>query len=178
MSDNLEQRIHKLEAYEAVRQLKADYCRWADEDSDEAGRRFAALFTTDGVLDEGEELGVVRGREALYRLHRSLWQDMRLNQHLALSPSIEIQGETATAHWRLLQLMSLPQSGTEQAFWACGFYDDRYALTDEGWRISEVKADVYFCSPYNDGWATSPMVQPFDEATLAKLHGIASTATP
>ena len=172
--DDLAARLDRLEAIEAVRQLKADYCRYADENSDAAAEKFSQLFTPDAILDEGEELGVVQGRDALIRIHRHFWKGLKLNQHFAFSPSIKVDGVRASAHWRLLQLINAIHPEGDRAFWACGAYDETYLRTEEGWRIAHVKAEVDFCCPYEDGWARTPFADAIPADIVAGLTAAAA----
>ena len=170
---DIEARIQRLEDLEAIRRLKAQYCKYADENSDDAGRSFSELFTEDAILDEGEELGIVKGKKALYNVHRHFWKGLKLNQHLVFSPVIDVVGDRATGKWRLLQLVHSVSGGNEEAFWACGNYDEVYRRTSDGWKFAHVKAGVYFCCPYEDGWAKTP----FAEAIPADIiEGLAKAA--
>ncbi len=172
---DLAARVQRLEDLDEIRQLKAQYCLYADENSDGAAQKFAALFTKDAILDEGEDLGVVRGRAALFKLHRHFWKGLKLNQHLAFSPTIEIKGDEAHGHWRLLQLIHSVLPEGERAFWACGQYEEVYSRTDEGWRIAHVKASVDFCCPYEDGWAKTPTAAAIPQHLL---EGLAAAVGP
>jgi hypothetical protein len=157
-TETVESRLDRLEALDAIRQLKARYCQTADDSA--CAREFADLFLEDAVLDEGEEFMVLHGREQIYRAHIATWQHTRMNQHLAVSPTIEVNGDSATGHWKLLQLITSESAeGRPQAFWSCGWYREQYQRTAEGWRFRHVEARIHFCSLYDKGWATSP----FDE---------------
>ena len=43
-----------------------------------------------------------------------------------------------------------------RAAWVAGLYSDEYRLEPEGWRISNLEADLQIMSPYEDGWAKTP----------------------
>jgi len=94
----LEARVRRLEDAERIRTLLVEYARRLD-DADYAG--YAELFAEDGILEA--QLGQAQGREAI----RSLLE-MRLQPrqgaparpkafHLVGSPTIEIDGDSATS---------------------------------------------------------------------------------
>lgn len=155
-NDELNRRMMRLEDVEAIRRLKALYCVHADERGDAAAQAFADLFVDEAVIDEGEEFGSIVGRARIRELHPVLWTHLRLNQHLAFSPVIDVQGDEATGHWRLLQLSTTIHPDGDRAFWACGDYRERYRRTATGWKFVEVVARVHFCCPYEDGWVKTP----------------------
>lgn len=149
-----ESRLYRLEAIEAIKQLKAKYCYFAD--SKEFAREFADLFLSDAILDEGEDFMVLNGKSEIYRMHQAIWKHIKLNQHLVMSPNIEINGNRATGQWRLLQLIHTADVHSDNsAFWACGWYDEEYQLTDAGWKFKHVIARVHFCTAYENGWGKS-----------------------
>jgi len=152
-TSDLEKRLQYLEDIEAIKQLKALYCKYAD--TGEHADEFAALFTEDAILDEGDD-GVFSGRHAIRDMYRQVWSFITLNQHLVLSPIIDVDGDTARGEWRLLQLFTTRQDDGDKAFWACGEYQDVYVKNDGRWRFKRVQACVHFCCPYEDGWAKTP----------------------
>lgn len=168
MTEQLQQRLQNVEDLEAIRRLKADYCRYADDP--EGAEKFAALFTEDATLDEGDDVLIVQGRSRLAHLHRVSWRYTRFNAHFVFSPSIDLDGDTATAHWRLLQMVTVAEPGRdEEAYLAAGWYDDRYQRVDGSWRIAEVVAGVHFCSPWADGWVKTPYGEFLSTDTLHRI---------
>jgi len=167
-AESLEPRLDRLESLEAIRQLKAHYCKTADDPA--CAREFADLFLQDGVLDEGEDFMVLRGREQIYRAHIATWQHTNMNQHFAVSPTIELDGDTASGHWKLLQLITTRSAENEpQAFWACGWYQEQYQRTADGWRFRHVGARIHFCSLYENGWAKGPFDDLLSQETVAAI---------
>lgn len=151
---------------EAIKQLKAYYCRYADSGQD--AEAFAELFTEDGVLDEGED-GIFEGRGAIVEMYRALWPHLRMNQHLVLNPLIEINGASANGSWRLLQFMTSINPEGDRAFIAAGYYDEQYVKVDGAWRFKHVCARVHFCCDAATGWAREPFAPVFSDAVLMAL---------
>jgi hypothetical protein len=153
MEQVIRQQIQQLLDTDAIKQLKARYCKYAD--SGKNPDEFAALFTQNAILDEGDD-GVFSGRENILQMYKSLSPFFKLNQHLVLSPIIEISGDKATGEWRLLQLCTTEHPEGDRAFWACGYYKEQYLRVGEQWKFEHVEARVHFCCDYAEGWAKAP----------------------
>ncbi len=97
--EELKNRLETLEVVEAIKKLKARYCQCADE-RDAAG--FANLFTEDGVF-EGGTFGRGQGRAGIVTFLRGVQQQsLPFALHYVMNPIIEVQGDTATGQWYLL----------------------------------------------------------------------------
>jgi hypothetical protein len=116
MNDTVDTRLQHIEDTDAIRKLKALYCLYADQAGDDNARNFSDLFIDDAVIDEGEELGILKGKEAIYKARGDFWEHMRLNQHLVFSPVIELNGDRATGKWKLLQLTMTIFGDEDRAF--------------------------------------------------------------
>ena len=153
MSD-VEARLRRLEDIEAIRQLKARYCSFADRGYDGAGdddESFADLFTEDGVFEASA--GPLQGREAIRERCKSFHP---FSMHLVMNPEIAIDGDTATASWSAV----VPSTtATDQALQIAGRYEEKLVRTDEGWRYAHVRFRPAFRTPYEDGWARTRFVQ-------------------
>jgi hypothetical protein len=147
------QDIQNLVDIEAIKQLKARYCKYAD--SGEHPDEFAELFTETAVLDEGDD-GIYTGRDSIREMYKAIWPYFKLNQHLVLNPVIEVSGDSAQGDWRLLQLCTTIHPDGDRAFWACGYYEDRYRRCEGQWKFEHVKARVHFCCDHADGWGKAP----------------------
>lgn len=158
--------IQQLIDIEAIKKLKARYCNYAD--SGQNADEFADLFTEHAILDEGED-GVFSGREAIRQMYISLWPFFKLNQHLVFSPVIDIAGATATGEWRLLQLCTTVHPEGDRAFWASGYYKERYLHVGDQWKFDHVEARVHFCCDYADGWAKAPWGELFSAEARSVL---------
>jgi hypothetical protein len=158
--------IYRLVDIEAIKQLKAQYCRYAD--SGTQADEFAELFTPSGILDEGDD-GVYSGRDSIREMYKAIWPYFKMNQHLVLNPIIEISGDEARGDWRLLQLCTTVHPEGDRAFWACGYYKERYRRDDGQWKFDHFEARVDFCCDHADGWGKAPWGELLPAAAMAAL---------
>ena len=152
-NETLAENIQLLLDIEAIKKLKARYCKYAD--SRDNPEEFAGLFTDEAVLDEGDD-GIFCGRDSILDMYKKVAPLFKLNQHLVFSPIIDVEGETALGEWRLLQLCTTTHPDGDRAFWACGYYKERYVKIADQWKFEHVEARVHFCCDYADGWAKAP----------------------
>jgi hypothetical protein len=140
---DLEARVARLEAGEAIRSLKARYAALADakytpayeRQPDTEMRRIAArqamCFTEDAVWAGGEGFGQdLVGRAQLGEwFARSPWC---FAVHYYGSPVIEVDGDHAQAEWRLWQLAM--RADTREALLLAAVTHERYVRqADGGW---------------------------------------------
>jgi len=151
---------------EQIKKLKAQYCQYAD--SGEHADEFAELFLSDAVLDEGDD-GVFKGREEIREMYKKIWPYFSLNQHLVFNPIINIDGQVATGDWRLMQLCSTKHADGDKAFWAVGYYREKYTKIADRWFFAHVMARVHFCCPYEDGWAKTPFGELLSPQAMQEL---------
>lgn len=155
MSDgNLEARVRRLEDIEALKQLKARYAAYCDADYD--AERLAPLFTADAVWDGGA-MGRYEGREAIRAFFSSASRAVPFAIHHVSNPILEIDGDRATGRWYLWQPCTFAQG--DQALWMAGRYDDVYRRESDGWRFAHVTVELRMLSPYEAGWARTPMIE-------------------
>jgi hypothetical protein len=132
---DIEAKIQYLLDLEEIKGLKYKYCHyndggWTGQPKSHQGPS-ADLFTEDGVWD-GSPLVIARGREEIRKLFAS-FASLPMAYHAVMNPMIEIQGDTAKAHWHLIGGgIGLHGSST------IGFsgYEDEYVRTRDGWRIT------------------------------------------
>jgi hypothetical protein len=74
-----------------------------------------------------------------------------------LNPIIEIDGDRATGRWYLWQPCTFAEG--EQALWMAAVYDDVYRREGEVWRFEHVRIELRMLSPYEAGWARTPMIE-------------------
>jgi ketosteroid isomerase-like protein len=146
---SLAQKIRLLEDIEAIKQLKALYCKYCDggwagptHDYD----KIAELFTEDAVTDG--TAGRTEGRENIRRLYQS-YQATPFAFHRVTNPIIAVAGDRATGEWHVLVALRRPDG---QAVWVAGIYDEEYVRTADGWRIKTLKFTSAFITPYEQGW--------------------------
>ncbi len=148
MANRLEQRIQILEDIEAIKKLKARYCAHCDDDHNPDA--LTALFVEDGVW---EASGIIRaeGHDAIRAYFSGLRASGRIRNsaHNAINPQIEVAGDTATGHWRLIMLYTgnLP-TGEVQYFRIVGWYREEYVRVDGEWLFQSLYCQVEENAPY------------------------------
>lgn len=158
MSASLEQRIARLEAIEAIRQLKHRYLASCDAKNPSAMR---ACFVDGSVHIDYGPVGVFDNADAVVKIFTELGCHPHiLEMHHGSNPQIEVRNETqAHATWSLhyqqinTQTHMLTQLGA--------VYEDEYVLTAQGWRISRTT-----CRPNS-----TLVLQLADEAVKALVKG-------
>jgi len=155
----LEARLERVEAVQAIYELKARYGALTDRRYGPEGvvprarlerlaREVAQLFTDDGVWDGGEALGRCVGREAIER--RFLEPTLDFAWHFFVKPRIDVDGDRANGTWDILA----PCTGRDgRALWMAGVEHDRYRREQGRWLHSYMKLEVVFLCPYERGWA-------------------------
>lgn len=128
--------LEQLMAIEALKKLKASYCRLVDG-KDWAG--FAALFAADAVLVPSGSAGGgeqrIEGAEAI-----AAWVAGKLDGassvHLAFLPEITLVGPgLAQAVWAMEDRVEW----ADRSLHGFGHYHEKYGLTAGGWRILETR---------------------------------------
>lgn len=150
----LEQRIRRLEDLEAIKALKTRYALACDADYD--ADALAAMFTEDAVWDGGA-IGVNVGREAIRTFFQGSSRRISFAKHHMLNPLIEIDGDTATGTWYLLQTCTYIDG--DQAVWGAATYHDRYVRAGGTWKFAHVRLESHFWTPYEAGWVKVPFIQ-------------------
>jgi uncharacterized protein (TIGR02246 family) len=134
MSDNTE-----LEAYIAISQVKARYCRTLDT-KDWAG--YTDVFTEDFVMDTSAAGGPppIHGREAAVRMVRAAVEHA-ITAHQVHSPEIQLEGDTAQVVWamqdRVVWSKGRRPAPNLKGHTGFGHYHERYVRQNGRWRIAE-----------------------------------------
>jgi hypothetical protein len=118
---------------EAIRQLKYAYFRTLDlKQFDELG----ALLTEDATASYGYAGGDLEGRAAIVTWLTGVMSDPGMvTEHHGHHPEITFLSDTeARGVWYLQDRVIVPAADLEIA--GTAFYEDRYRLTEEGWRIA------------------------------------------
>jgi ketosteroid isomerase-like protein len=125
---DLEDQVREQRDIEAIKQLKADYCRAFDLRDWE---RWGSLLTEDIYLES--DAGVLEGREAVLAMMSAVDASVVHNTH---SPVIELTGpDTARGTWSNEDWVRLDLGGERLAFHGCGHYAEEYVRTTEGWKV-------------------------------------------
>jgi hypothetical protein len=116
---------------EAIRQLKARYCRLMDTKDWAAYRQ---LFTDDVAMDTTESGGgVVRGADEFVSFLVGTIGDV-VTVHQCHTPEIGLTGPTtASAIWAMEDMLRWPDGSELHGY---GHYHETYARTVDGWRIA------------------------------------------
>ncbi|MBI4695006.1 MAG: nuclear transport factor 2 family protein [Gammaproteobacteria bacterium] len=142
------QKLQWLYDIECIKQLKARYCAFADQDYDPDG--IASLFVEDGVWDGGP-FGRHEGREAIREFFRGVSKVISFVDHYATNPLIEVNGDTATGRWDLwAPIVKEPEP---IAVWIMGKYEEEYVRVGGRWMFKLLALDVRAFSPYDKGFA-------------------------
>ena len=116
--------------FEAIKQLKARYCRTMDT-KDWAGMR--ALFTDDVTVDTTESGGtVITGADEFMRFLREAIGEVTTVHHCHL-PEIDLTAPTrATGVWAMEDMLRWPDGAEMHGY---GHYHETYEKQGGSWRI-------------------------------------------
>lgn len=149
-SDNIQAQLADIEA---IKQLKSRYAMACDDNYNP--EELAAMFTDDAIWDGGE-FGCFRGRAAIYDYFSAMVDVVDWALHYMSNPVIEVDGNDATGRWYLWQPMVLKEGS--QAVFLGAHYHDRYVKVEGRWLFQEVRLDVKFFSPYEEGFGKVRMM--------------------
>ena len=144
--------LERLEAIEAIHQLKARYFRFMDT-KDWAG--LETIFTDDCVFDMRSEArdksraaeGLVTGAKAIAAAMRHAVQDL-LTVHHGHMPEIEVTSPTtATGIWAMEDVLRWPEGAPMKTLQGYGHYHETYERVGGRWLIksltlSRLRVDV------------------------------------
>lgn len=164
MTDGVEERLRRIEDFEAIRQLKAFYAKCADAKYTDDHRRkpqaeidavtrrqVDGVFTADAVWDGGPQFGEIKGRDAIYdHLRQGRWS---FSMHYFVNPHIELDGDVAHAAWMLWQPCTFEDG--DRAMLMSATTEDDYVRTDVGWRLRRYRFLLKFLTPHDEPWSTS-----------------------
>ena len=148
MPEEMAKRLQVLEDIEAIRKLKALYCAACDDDHNPV--KLAKLFAKDAVW-EASSMGRAEGRDAIAKMLGDLGASgvIRNSAHNVFNPIIEVDGDTATGHWRLLMLYTgIREDGSLHYSRIIGWYNERYARIDRRWQFTSLYCQVEESAPY------------------------------
>jgi hypothetical protein len=158
MSQTLEASIARLVAIEDIKQLKARYGAFCDDNYNPDG--IASCFAEDGVWD-GSRSGFGRhvGRDAIHRFFAEEFGDFLLVAHLFMNPIIEVDGDTATGQWRILTPLTVKTpDGDPESRWLLGAYDETYIRQNGVWLFQNLTFWTQLYASHTEGWAEGAMI--------------------
>ena len=142
------QKLQWLYDIECIKQLKARYCAFADQNYDPDG--IASLFVPDGVWDGGP-FGRHEGRAAIHAFFTGVSKVISFVNHYATNPLIEVDGDRATGRWDLwAPIVKEPEP---VAAWIMGKYREDYVRVVGCWMFRNLSLDLRALSPYDQGFA-------------------------
>jgi hypothetical protein len=130
---------------EAIRQLKARYCRLVDAKEWDAWSNLfteGAQFILEG--NAGEPLPTLQGRDVFVRLSRESLVDA-ISVHHVHAPEIDVDGDRATGIWAMSDDVELPHgiAGLHDypvRLRGTGHYHEEYVRDADGrWRIASLR---------------------------------------
>lgn len=148
MAASLEQRVAVLEDIEAIRKLKARYCAACDDGHNPA--TLGPLFAEDASW-EATNMGRAEGRAAIQAKLGAVGRSGRIRNsaHHAINPIIEVAGDRATGHWRLIMLYTANRpDGPPEYLRIIGWYRERYVRVAGEWLFQSLDCTVEEHAPY------------------------------
>ena len=139
---DLQAKLQRLEDIEAIRQLKARYCAGCDDDHNPD--TLVSLFTPDGVW-EATSNGRFEGPDNIRGFFADLRASGRIRRsaHNVFNPDIDVNGDEASGHWRLLMLYSTAGAdGGVDHHRIIGFYRERYRREHDRWLFKSLFCQV------------------------------------
>lgn len=139
MDDALRERIQRLEDLEAIRDLTARYADainkgWNGKTVDLDA--LAHVFATDARW-ESHEGEVTDGIDAILAEVPATTSGVEFSMHAFVNPIIDLDGDTATAHW-LMWVTSVMAADPRSVYMSA---DITYIRNSDSWRIHTVKVD-------------------------------------
>ncbi len=127
--------LEKLEAWMALSEAKARYCRLLDS-KDWDG--YAALLTEDFELDvsAGSQVPVITGRDAAVRQVQSSILTAK-TAHQVHSPEIELDGDEARVIWAMQDRVVWGED--RPSLVGYGHYHERWVRRDGGWKLAALR---------------------------------------
>jgi hypothetical protein len=159
MSAELERRVARLEAIEAIKRVQIRYAEICDAGNDPD--EHVKLFVEDAVWDSGERFGVHRGVGEIHAFFSGIRNVMKWALHYMISPVVEVADDlkSARGHWYLWQPCTMEIDGVDEPVFLTATYDVDYVLDDDGaWKFKEVRLRVQTLAPYADGWVKTPFI--------------------
>lgn len=151
--NDIDLRLRRMEAFEAIRQLIATYAVGADRKNDP--QIIGPLFSQNAVWEAD---GIVRlvGCDAIASGLAGLANEfVTWSLHYMISPLITVDeaAQAAVCRWYLWELCTMKQESGEAAdTWYGGWYDSRLSLHDGRWLFDWVRLDPRLASANDTSW--------------------------
>lgn len=153
----LEARISKIEAYQDICNLQAQYAYLVDFDQvDRLGEIFAEEFAWEVEFKKAFQITSIT---ELIEYVSSTRVGNIMTRHQMLSPYIEIDGDKAKGTWFMFGPGTSDTPEGQVANWTAGSYHNEYVRENGVWKISLFKFKYNFRTPYDEGWVKTPVIQ-------------------
>ena len=133
----LEKRITRLEAIEAIKQLKARYCHICDDTHNP--ETIASVFAEDGIW-ESDDFGKAQGHRDIRALFSSFRELFTFSQHNISNPVIQVKDTHATGIWYIMGPWTIAENNKE--IWMAARYDDDYVKIKGEWKYQHLRVDL------------------------------------
>lgn len=155
MSDALEARIRKIEAYQEICNIQARYSYFVDNGQIDD---LLDLFTEEFIWEAGfDRMVSFSDKGKLAKFLGKAGDTSVLMRHLPVTPCVEVNGDEATCTWYLFGMVTSLAEGEEKAHWTHGTYNNAYRFEDGAWKLSRLSFKYAFLTPYEDGWVKTPV---------------------
>ena len=157
MSASLEERLRRIEDYQAIVDLKGRYCNACDGGWDRPSHDVGAmadLFTSDAVWDGRPGLPLAQGRDTILAMMAKFREQLPFIIHHIMNPVIDIDGDSASGNWHAI-IHYRRSHGASTSF---AIYDETYVRTDSGWRIQSLRVTNTAHLHVRDGVVSSEFV--------------------
>ena len=146
--EELEKRVSDLEGVQAIRNLKARYAAYCDDNYN--ADKIVELFTEDAVW-ESHRLGRFEGREAIRGFFQGASKIFSFAIHYSLNPHIEVDGDTARGRWYIF--MPCTVADGNEAMWRASMDEEEYVRVDGEWKFKTKTNSPLLNTPFEVGWA-------------------------
>lgn len=152
MSETIDRRVARLEAVQAIRDLKSTYHTYVN---DTAFDKVPDLFTDDAYVHLGYLMPGGQpwtGREQIRAAFSSMTSTSLQSQvkQFPHAHVVEITGDhTASGTSQLLALYGVG----EDSYLVAGKYEETYVRNSQGWLIKSMRLRLHFSVPLTAGWA-------------------------
>lgn len=153
----LEDQQKQLQWFKDIQELQELHTNYAYLLLTRDWEKIVDLFTEDAVAILHRR-GRFEGKKELTRIFKEVTQNnlgKGRDGHLALQPSIHVNGDKANAHWLMYIMMMDPKDGYENK-WIHGRHDVEYVRVNKEWKIQY----MLFTSPWpRESWSYPTLEQ-------------------
>jgi hypothetical protein len=152
MAKDVEERLRRLEAQEAIRGCVYSYALAGDRGN--AGHIVNTLFTANGSY-EASGFGRFEGRANIVRgLEGIAKQTVLWAFHIPGGPLIKLSddGQSAKAFWWVFVPVKLNIDSTPTPFWGAGHYNADFMIEGGVWKFHRVLFETKLQTPFAGPW--------------------------